>query len=108
MSSITLTAYVFTMFSLLFSDSIMVKVIEIRRSRDSKILHYCTNCNCNASRNLLELLCEKYAIHQLFLGGKKRFFFFLKIIDIKCLNMKAVRILNGYYEVRNCSVHLQH
>ena len=62
------------MFSLLFSDSIMVKVIEIRRSRDSKILHYCTNCNCNASRNLLELLCEKFAIHQLFLGGKKRLF----------------------------------
>ena len=59
----------FTMFSLLFSDSIMVKVIEIRRSRDSKILHFCTNCN--ASRNLLELLCEKFAIHQLFLGGKK-------------------------------------
>ena len=74
MSSITLTAYVFTMFSLLFSDSIMVKVIEIRRSRDSKILHYCTNCNCNASRNLLELLCKKFAIHQLFLGGKKRLF----------------------------------
>ena len=65
--SIALTAYVFL---LLFSDSIMVKVIEIRRSRDSKILHYCTNCNCNASRNLLELLCEKFAIHQLFLGGK--------------------------------------
>ena len=66
----------FTMFSLLFSDSIMVKVIEIRRSRDSKILHYCTNCNCNASRNLLEFLCEKFAIHQLFLGGngKKRLF----------------------------------
>ena len=62
----------FTMFSLLFSDSIMVKVIEIRRSRDSKILHFCTNCN--ASRNLLELLCEKFAIHQLFLSGKKRLF----------------------------------
>ena len=57
------------MFSLLFSDSIMVKVIEIGRSRDSKILHYCTNCNCNASRNLLEFLCKKFAIHQLFLGG---------------------------------------
>ena len=49
-----------------FQIVLWLRRLKIRRSRDSKILHYCTNCNCNASRNLLEFLCKKFAIHQLF------------------------------------------